>query len=376
MRRIEFSAAPRADVALLKRNLEFWPVFREVVSGFSTIELETVSSPLNIRDLAPVVRDLISKKTTLGYASIAARFHKSGARVLLAADQVWQVADALNDLLPSIPQVLVAHGTQRSEIMRHYYKVVTRPGRVLCVWGQSDVDLYREVSRDGVECRVVGSLRNADYLRLYPLQMDRVKRHHLLFVSQYSGQEEDNPSPTSKRNQILLSLKNHLRQYCAEHSLELTVALRPPVSAPHVANQVSEEIAHYVRVFADIRLHFTDPSMAYATYLASDESDVTIGVPSGTLTESFGRGNKVLMFRQSPESGSYYGFPVEGAWLVTEPTYEQFAERLDFLRGQPRAELVAQWREAREYVLANAESDSPLRIVRDLVTRSVNGERV
>lgn len=376
MRRIEFSAAPRADIALLKRNLEFWPVFREIVSGFSTIELETIGSPVNGRDVMQVARDLVARKSTLGYASMAARFRKSGARVLLAADQVWQVADALNELLPSVPQVLVAHGTQRSEIIRDFYKVVARPGRVLCVWGQSDVDLYREASRDGVECRVVGSLRNADYLRLHPLKMDRAIRRNLLFVSQYSGQEEDNPSPTSKRNQILLALKNHLRRYCTDHSVDLTVALRPPVSAPHAANQVSDEIAHYMRVFDGVRLHFTDPSLPYASYLASDESDVTVGVPSGALTESFGRGNKVLMFRQSPESGSYYGFPVEGAWLVTEPTYKQFAERLDFLRERPRAELVAEWREVREYVVANAVSDSPLRIVRDFVTRSVNGELV
>jgi hypothetical protein len=82
------------------------------------------------------------------------------------------------------------------------------------------------------------------------------------------------------------------------------------------------------------------------------------------------------MFRQSPESGSHFGFPVDGPWLVTEPTYDEFATRLDDLRRRPRIEVVDQWRQAREFMLVNAESDAPLRIVRDYVTRSLNGESV
>jgi len=72
MRRNEFSTAPRADVAMLKRNLEFWPVLREIVSGFSTIELETIGSPVNGRDVVQVARDLVARKSTLGYSSMAA----------------------------------------------------------------------------------------------------------------------------------------------------------------------------------------------------------------------------------------------------------------------------------------------------------------
>jgi hypothetical protein len=376
MRRIEFSAAPRADVALLKRNLEFWPVFREIVSGFSTIELETIGSPVNGRDVAPVVRGLFANRATLGYASMAARFRKSGARVLLASDQASQPVNELGRLVPMMHQILIAHGSQRREHLRRKDNLRQRANRVLCVWGQSDVDLNHEGSEDSVRCLAVGSLRNAAYLRLHPLREDRATRHELLFVSQYSGQREDDPRPSTKREQILWSLKSQLCRYCTERSLPLTIALRPPVSAPHAPNQLEDEMAHYARMFAGVQLTFTDPGVAFASYKASDETNVTVGVPGGALTESFGRGNKVLMFRQSPESGSHFGFPVDGPWLVTEPTYDEFATSLENLRRRPRIEVVDQWRQAREFMLANAESDAPLRIVRDYVTRSLNGESV
>jgi len=376
MRRIEFSAAPRADVALLKRNLEFWPVLREIVSGFSTIELETIGSPVNGRDVVQVARDLITNKSTLGYASMAARFRKSGARVLLASDQTSQPVTELGRLVPMMYQVLIAHGSQRREHFRSTNTIGQRTNRVLCVWGQSDVDLNHEETEGGVRCIAVGSLRNAAYVRAHPLEAERKSIRELLFVSQYSGPHEDDPSPSTKREQILWSLKSHLRRYCTERSVPLTVALRPPVSAPHAPNQLNEERAHYSRVFAGIQLSFTDPGVAFASYRASDDSNVTVGVPSGALTESFGRGNKVLMFRQSSESGSYFGFPVDGPWLVTEPTYEKFAERLDDLRSRLRQEVAQQWQQARHFMVANAESDAPLAIVRELISRCVRGEEL
>jgi len=376
MRRIEFSAAPRADVALLKRNLEFWPVFREIVSGFSTIELETIGSPVNGRDVVQVARDLITNKSTLGYASMAARFRKSGARVLLASDQTKEAADALHELLPNVSQILIAHGSQRPEVLLKYHRVSSRPRRLLCVWGNNDVELYQSLASDGIRCIPIGSLRNAAYVRAHPLEAERKSIRELLFVSQYSGPHEDNPSPSTKREQILWSLKSYLRRYCTERSVPLTVALRPPVSAPHAPNQLDEERAHYSRTFAGVQLSFTDPGVAFASYRASDDSNVTVGVPSGALTESFGRGNKVLMFRQSPESGSYFGFPVDGPWLVTEPTYDKFAQRLDDLRSRLRQEVAQQWQQARHFMVANAESDAPLAIVRELISRCVRGEEL
>ncbi|MEY2765277.1 MAG: hypothetical protein RL552_182, partial [Actinomycetota bacterium] len=59
MRRIEVAAAPPADVAVLTRNLELWPVLREVVKDYSVLELETIKTPLNLRDAMRVLRHVV-----------------------------------------------------------------------------------------------------------------------------------------------------------------------------------------------------------------------------------------------------------------------------------------------------------------------------
>ena len=372
MRRVEFRSPAKADVAVLSRNLELWPVLREVVDGWGVVEIETIQSPIGLLDTPRILRTMRGQGTTLGYASMAARIRRSGAKVLLAVDQTSEVIEELGRLLPETHQVLIAHGSLRADHLS-MHSITRRKNRVLCTWGDSDIEIYRTLGDAAVECRAVGSMRNAGYVRLHPLAKQRSVQHQLLLISQYSGADEEEAGSPRKRDQILRTLKSHVRQYCLARDVSLTVALRPPVSAPHAPGQVDAERRHYERVFEGLRLNFTDPSKAYSTYLASDESDVTIGVPSGGLTESFGRGNKVLMIRQTPTSGTYYGFPVEGDWLLTEPDFDEFAARLDKLRNSRREDLAAQWRDAREYVVSNAETDAPISIVRDHIARALNG---
>lgn len=371
MRRVEFGRPAKADVAVLSRNLELWPVLREIIDGWSVVEVETIRSPIGLLDAPRILRTMRGQGTTLGYASMATRIRRSGAKVLVAVDQTAEVIEELGRLLPETHQVLIAHGSLRADHLS-MHSITRRAGRVLCTWGESDIEIYRTLGDSAVECRAVGSMRNAGYLRLHPLAQRRSVQHQLLLISQYSGADEEEAESPRKRDQILRILKSHVRRYCLSRDVPLTVALRPPVSAPHAPGQVDAERRHYERVFEGLRLGFTDPSKAYSTYLASDESDVTIGVPSGALTESFGRGNKVLMIRQTPTSGTYYGFPVDGDWLLTEPDYEEFATRLDTLRNARREDLAAQWRQAREYVVANAESDTPISLVRDHIARALN----
>jgi surface carbohydrate biosynthesis protein len=373
MSRISVSPTQRADVAVLKRNLELWPVFREVLSGFSVLELETIKTPLNVRDSFRIAKHVIADKASIGYASMAAQLQRSEVKVLLAVDQTSQVVEELGRLLPELRQVVIAHGSIRADSLKGHL-IKRRNHRVLCAWGQADADAYGSVIDEPVDVRAIGSLRNAHHLRQQTLNLDRSARYPLLFISQYSGKEEESSTDDSKRVQILRTLKSHVHKYCQERGCPLLVALRPPVSAPHTPSQRSDEVRHYEGLFSGVQLSFTDSMRAYSSYVASDESDVTIGVPSGALTESFARGNKVLMFRQDPATGGYYGFPLEGPWLLTEPTYEEFAERLDALRSTQREKWAAEWQSEREYMVANAESDRPITMVREMLERAIRGE--
>ena len=372
MGRLTFARTRRADVAVLSRNLELWPVFREVVAGMEVLELETIKTPLNVRDALRIVRHVLIGKASLGYASMAAQLQRSGVKVLLAVDQTSQVVEELGRLLPELRQVVIAHGSMRSSTLRAHL-LRARFNRVLCVWGKADQAVYGELTNVPVKSVVVGSLRNAGYLRTRRSGSIETKST-ILLISQYSGREIAGAEPMTKREEILYSLQQLLRRYCIERSVELTIALRPPVSAPNTPTQVSEEREYFKNVFSGVQIRYTDSSQQYASYLACDGAEVTVGVPTGTVTESFARGNKSLMCRQRPETGDFYGFPIDGPWLLTEPTYDEFATRLDALRAMRREEWAASCKREREYMVANADSDEPIRLVRELLERAVREE--
>ena len=285
MGRLSFSRTERADVAVLKRNLELWPVFREVVAGFSVLELETIKTPLNVRDIFRIFRYVIAKKASIGYASMAAQLRRSGVKVLLAVDQTAQVVEELGRLLPELRQVVVAHGSLRAETLPAH-QLAARPHRVLGVWGRVDLDLYAKVSRAGVRCMPIGSLRNAGYQRLRQ-QLPKSVNAKILLISQFSGRETAGMEPETKREEMLYELEKMLRRYCTERSLPIMIALRPPVSAPNDPSHEYDERKYFQQVFAGVAIEFSDPRTPYSSYLASDASDVTVGVPTGAITESF-----------------------------------------------------------------------------------------
>jgi hypothetical protein len=147
--------------------------------------------------------------------------------------------------------------------------------------------------------------------------------------------------------------------------------LRPRLSGELHAQAREREIEHFKKVFAAVSSSLSDSSKPYATYLDSDQSDVTIGVPSGSLTESFARGNKVLMIGQDPSTGDYFGFPREGLYLLHEPDYDLFAERLDEIREMSTKTFADRFELDREYVVANATSDKTIAIISQIVREQV-----
>ena len=100
MRRIELARPAAADVAVLSRNLELWPVLHEVVAGWRVVEIETIQSPVRLLDMPGIVRTMRQQGTSLGYASMASRIRSSGAKVLVAVDQTAEVIEELGRLIP------------------------------------------------------------------------------------------------------------------------------------------------------------------------------------------------------------------------------------------------------------------------------------
>jgi len=365
--RLDFGRQATAEVALLCRNLEFWPEFLEVAASAPAVSLETQYAPIPVRAAVEIAHNRLKHGVSVGWAAFGARLRQSGAKVLFGTDQTREPFEMASRLTPDVNQLLVAHGSIREEVLRNHNHLTDTPRRILCVWGQHDADIYRRVIPNSVHCVVTGSLRNAIHIRTNGLDPNRKPTAPLLFVSQYAGVRKEGPANSSVRNRVLRLLEGHLAKYCREYRLPLQIALRPAVSAAADPSQIEDEMVHYRSVFDEIELSFTDLGLRYATYMASDSADVTVGVPAGALTESFGRGNKVLMVQQAPETGTYFGFPKSGDWLLSEPLYESFRERLDMIRGMSRFEAEVKWRAERQEMLCHGTSDYPVTQIESLL---------
>jgi hypothetical protein len=147
--------------------------------------------------------------------------------------------------------------------------------------------------------------------------------------------------------------------------------VRPNFGGEPSSHVHEREENHYREIFAGVPVTFSDPYLPYTTYLESDQSEVTIGLPTGSLTESFARGNKVLMVGQEPSSGDLYGFPKQGLFFLNEPEYALFAQRLDMIREMSTSDYAFEFRAERESMVANANSDKTISIVEDLLLRGV-----
>lgn len=365
--RLDFGRQATAEVALLCRNLEFWPEFLEVTASAPAVSLETRSASIPIRAVVEIAHNRLKHGVSVGWAAFGARLRQSGAKVLFGTDQTREPFEMATRITPNVRQLLVAHGSLRHEGLALHNQIRHAPNRTLCVWGQHDADLYRRVIPDAVHCVVTGSLRNAMHIRINGLNPYRKPTIPLLFVSQYAGIRKEGPPSSSNRNRVLRLLEGHLAKYCRENQVPIQIALRPPVSGTPEPSQFDDEVKHFRAVFEGVRTSFTDRAVRYSTYMASDAADVTVGVPSGSLTESFGRGNKVLMVQQAPETGTYFGFPKSGDWLLSEPLYESFRERLDMIRGMSRLEAEVKWRAERQEMLCNGTSDYPAAQIESLL---------
>lgn len=363
--RLKLAPTPRAQVAILAVNLRYWPELKELLDGLTSVVIETQKAPLRLRMLRRIMQLWRSEDTTIGFAAAAAELEASGAKVLLAIDQSFEVIHQLGRLLPKIPQVLVAHGSVRNVNIQRA-GIMYRNQRLLAVWGEQDALAYSESCELPVQCIPVGSLRNATYLKSRPALPDADSKRPLLYVSQYAGERETDYQLNPNRVRTLNLIKQNLARYCRERSIPLRIALRPAVSGELAPNQHLDEMNHFQQMFEGVEISFSDPEVRYSTYWESDCADVTVGVPTGALTESFGRGNKVLMIRQSPISDSYFGFPLDGIWLLSEPTYQEFASRLDELRKMDRETWDIDSREARRQMVQDGATDRAFWLIREL----------
>lgn len=354
--------------------MDLFPELWEICQEHQPFVVETIKAPIPLSRLPQIISRCIQNREKLGWSAMTESLRKSKVNTILGIDSPQLPLQKISRYLPEIKQLIVSHGSLRSDNLKKHFDFLGPPmiSRKLFVWGEHDVQMVKEHFGESVQCLAVGSLRNAIYHRHRGRQQTVLQKHEILFVSQFAGNRREFETQGGvDRPRVLAKLKQYLHRYCMQSGASLHVALRPRVSGDLEPNQWENEKAHYREVFNGVEVTFTDPAVRYATYAASDCSDVTVGVPSGSLTESFGRGNKVLMFGQSKSTGDYLGFPFEGPWLVNEPTYEVFSSALSHVRRLSKEQFKLEASDVPKKMLANADSDMAALMISEAVNAAI-----
>lgn len=371
--RFSFDTVPKGKVAVLEAETSSWPEIKEILKEFTPLELPTSRPIYRVQTIRASLSLALRHHIRPGFAQLGALCDRAEVRALIATDGGHREhIDVLNRLLPRLTQVLISHGSVRVDNIVNAKHVPNNSQQILVAWGNADVDTYRKAGVTSPRMVVAGSLRNSFYWALYrSRELSTKKEYPISLVSNFADLEEETSSRLV-RSRVMRMMKVHLARYCKERHLPIRILLRPGLSGQMLHGAREREIRHFKEIFAEVPFSYSDVSRPYATYIDSDLSDVTIGVPSGSLTESFARGNKVLMFGQNPSDGDYLGFPRGGPYLLHEPSYEVFAERLDLIREMSTGSFADQFKADREYVVANATSDKAIQVILDLIREQVD----
>ena len=363
----------QSNLGILQINMDIFPELWEISQHQRPLVVETIRAPIPLSRLPQIISRCIQNREKLGWSAIAESLRQSKVKALLGIDSPQLALQKISLYVPEVKQLIVSHGSLRSDNLKKHIDFLGIPkiSQNFFVWGEHDVQLVAEHFGEHVQCVAVGSLRNAMYHRHRGQEQTPPQRHELLFVSKFAGSREFGMHAGAHRPRVLAKLKQYLRRYCSQFGVPLHIAMRPRNSGDLEPGQWENEKAHYREVFNGVEVTFTDPAVRYATYAASDCSDVTVGVPSGSLTESFGRGNKVLMFGQSNSTGDHLGFPYEGPWLVKEPTYEVFSSALSHIRHLSKEQFKLDAGDVPKKMLANADSDLAALKIKDAVDAAI-----
>jgi surface carbohydrate biosynthesis protein len=287
-------------------------------------------------------------------ASLGAYARMVKAKSVIAYDNIPELYDWAK-VLPR-PIFIVQHGMRQLEDDRHV--IESESNVTFLSWGELQRDEFKNGSvarypnsshlRRPKKIIPIGSLRDSMY-RAVRGEIE-VKQNQICLISQFKGLDGHGLTMPQERQTNLDMTAEFTVQYAIEHNLNVLVAL---YSDTPEALKVEKE--WYREKFGD-RCQFNNPEVDFATYFATDESVVSIGVHTSVLWEVFGRGGRILACNFTGDK--IFTFPIPGPWYLHQGTYLDFSSRLTALRMMSEVEYLQTCGDRPRYLISY-ESSNP-----------------
>ena len=287
-------------------------------------------------------------------ATLGAYVKMVKAKSVIAYDNIPDLYDWARVL--SRPIFVVQHGMRQLEDERHV--VESESNVTFLSWGE----LQRDEFESGLVARYpnssrrrkpktvipIGSLRDSMY-RAVRREVN-VKRNQVCLISQFKGLDGHGLTMPQERQINLNRTAEFTFRYASENDLEVLIALYSDTP-----DRLKLEKDWYRNKFGD-QCRFNDPSADFATYFATDESIVSIGVHTSVLWEAFGRGGRILACNFTGDK--IFSFPIPGPWYLHQGTYLDFSSRLTALRTMSDAEYQRECGDRPRYLISY-DSNNP-----------------
>ena len=374
LKQIRPRKVPRADIVVL--NLHLSPFVEDCVHGFNYLSLD-LKNPIiyfDLRFLSALVR--ANRKVSRLAAWIIAVTQASGSHVILTMDNFdtnnhhggsATLLEEISTVCEGIHLLSIQHG---QELRRLIPTSSTKDVTLLC-WGDWVRDNFPRFGRKEAKYVTVGALVNDQYLRVRPTVS---KQNQLLIISTVKDETWWGDGG-GERQYGYGTLIDYIKRYCATQNIRPIVALTIDRDHDPTVNEAQLEREWFTKRFGG-DIQFSEPRSLfgsggplgfparaprytkerYATYFLSDCSEVTIGMSSTVLWESFARGNKILSV--NPTDNETYNFPVDGPWSLQKPSYEEFSSRLEWLLQLEADQWEAISRDPRGYLVDLSEPGS------------------
>ena len=252
--------------------------------------------------------------------------------------------------LPKIPFLALQNGTLAIELDFPADQWTIHHSHLACL-GQYEIDQYARHGAVVQNFHNVGSLKLDQYLN-FVKTTEQSPVYDICLVSDYGSQDH----PTQ--------LCDYLARYSSETGHRICVAGRAEQTT-----DVEVEEKWFRNKLGDLFEFIPRPSDRFASYRAVHQSRVIVAWCSSMLREALALQKPILAF--NPTGNERWNFPVPGMWAMTNSTYEEFRDRLDWLLNLDGEQFEQTFGDLSRYLMANSsgiQTESVLRSLIDEIT--------
>jgi len=229
-------------------------------------------------------------------------------------------------------------------------------------FGQYEVDMYTAIGATVGHFFPVGCLKDALYRDSLSGTPEKSKTYDVCLVSEGAQGTDEEWGPGVEKAMVLIL--EHAIRFCAERGLRFCIAGKRPD-----LKYFELEKAMYTKYVSEDIPFIRPARFEHSTAKLIDSSKVSLASCSTALKEAFSRGNKVLFCNFTGDSR--LDFPVQGVWLLNDPSFEAFEQRMFVLLGMTVDEFNDGASSAVQYVMKNDPQIPATAFLRNLISNAV-----